>query len=149
MTKRIKYILAMAMAVLMTVATFGTVAVSAAAEETQNTNRVIYFENTKNWDKVYAYTWPEEGTADVAFPGTEAKMVGKVVRDGQTYEVFAYVLDADDDYIVFNEGFEHGQQSSDIKLAYHQWGDKLIVELDKDNKAIIGHYFNPATLLPC
>ena len=161
MKKIIMHIVSLALVALMAVPVFGCVMASAASEETATTNKVIYFEDTKNWGKAFAYTWEVEevegadgqitevAVAKTAFPGTEMRMVGKVYRDGEYRNVFSCVIDEDADFIIFSQGFEHGQQSAAVNLTENNWGGNLIVSLDVNNNALVGHFFEPSMLLPC
>ena len=76
-----------------------------------------------------------------AFQGTqELEKVGTTYTlDGKPHDVYKVVVNDKDQGIIFNEGFEHGQQSSDISLQY-KWGGANSISLDKDNKAEIGHF---------
>ena len=78
-----------------------------------------------------------------AFQGTqELEKVGTTYTlDGKPHDVYKVVVNDKDQGIIFNEGFEHGQQSSDISLQY-KWGGANSISLDKDNKAEIGHFFD-------
>ena len=106
-----------------------------------------YFINNKDWDNVYAYTWEKNGSTVIerkgAFQGTqELEKVGTTYTlDGKPHDVYKVVVNDKDQGIIFNEGFEHGQQSSDISLQY-KWGGANSISLDKDNKAEIGHFFD-------
>ena len=114
----------------------------------------LFFINTKDWENVYAYTWSEEGVAPASFPGEELELIGHLrvwnndIRDYEIKEVYILEnLGDEDDFVVFSEGFDHGQQSNDVCIKY-KWGGYNEVRLDENNKGLIGHYFNPGDIIP-
>lgn len=142
MKKSIKHIIAVAMAVLMTVATFGTVAVSAA--DNTNPDFAVYFENEKNWKDVYAYVWnPETGEENAPWPGVKLELVGTTnfgTMGRSANEIYEFECDNTQALrVIFNEGFDHGQESSSIDIRTF-FGSICLVGLDKDNNATIGHF---------
>ncbi len=106
-----------------------------------------YFINNKDWDNVYAYTWEKNGSTVIerkgAFPGTqEIEKVGTTyILDGKPHDVYKVVVNDKDQGILFNEGFEHGQQSSDVSLQY-KWGGANAISLDENNNALISRFFD-------
>lgn len=73
----------------------------------------VYFENIKDWSKVYAYCW---GTSsEKAWPGTEMTATTEVTgTHGKT--VYKYTVNAAEyDNIIFSDG--NGQQTVDIALT--------------------------------
>ena len=81
------------------------------SDDTDNdTNDVIsncvYYKNTNNWSKVYAYYWSDENTQMTTWPGVEMTSLG----DG----VYGIVIPEEADYIIFSNG--SGSQTSDITL---------------------------------
>lgn len=139
MKKSIKHILAIAMAVLMTVATFGTVAVSATILPADPYARTIYFVNVKGWDNVSAHTWTDGSMPEVPFPGNPMEMVGTIDAtdimngiNGTDFEVYKLELQRGDDKTIFNEGYCGGQQSKTLYtgLAY---ADTAFYGLDTNN----------------
>ncbi len=132
---------------LVAVMMFSTVAIATSAAEYDEYTRTIYFIDNKEWGNVSAYTWSEENGAEVAFPGVKIDKVGTTDLLTQTYDVYAVQVDKNDDFIVFNQGFEHGQQSTDIDLRY-PWGGVNIIYLDQNNKAMVSHFFDLSRLTP-
>ena len=136
---------------LVAVMMFSALSVASSAAEYDEYTRTIYFINNKEWGNVNAYTWSEENGAETAFPGVEIEKVGTTdIRSDiltDTYDVYALEVDKNDDYVIFNQGFEHGQQSSKVDLRY-PWGGVNIIYLDKDNNAIVGHFFDLSRLTP-
>lgn len=115
---------ATALSSLMAISTVGAVSASAAVPTTTDTSRTIYFINNKGWDTVFDYTWGT-GVKEVAFPGTEMNEVGTTDvlkgyttdKDNEnTFEVYSATVNADSK-ILFDEGTEHGQQSTDLDLS--------------------------------
>lgn len=174
MNRKIKHIIALSLAVLLAVSAFGTVAVSAAGNNRHtSTDFAVYFENCKNWEQVWAYTWYENDITDakgnvigkevievVPFPGVKLSEAGtttfidKVEYPSDTeHGIFEYKCDEvydqviedkvyDRAFVIFNQGFEHGQQSSEIHIGKF-FSDIHLVGLDKDNNATIAHYVSP------
>ena len=136
---------------LVSVMMLSTLSVATSAAEYDEYTRTIYFINNKEWDSVSAYTWSDENGEEVAFPGVKIEKVGTtdmrsdILTD--TYDVYAINVDKNDDYVIFNEGFEHGQQSTTVDLRY-PWGGVNIIYLDKDNNAIVGHFFDLSRITP-
>ncbi len=135
----------MVMAVLMLAATLGTVAVSAA---TDNSDFAVYFENEKNWNQVYAYVYTKDGEENAPWPGVKLDKVGtttlidKVLYPNDTkHDIYEFECEktTDEIYVIFNEGIAHGQQASAIHMGKF-FGNIHLVGLDKDNNATIGHY---------
>ena len=116
-------------------------------ENDLKTTQEVYFINNKDWKNVYAYTWEKNGSTVTerkgAFPGTqELQKVGTTYTlDGKPHDVYKVDINSKDQGILFNEGFEHGQQSSDVSLQY-KWGGANAISLDKDNKALVAHFFD-------
>lgn len=142
MTKRIKYIVAMAMAVLMLAATFGTVAVSATTLPEDPYTRTVYFVNVKDWDNVSAYTWTQGEMPEVPFPGNPLEFVGTVDLtaieygiNGEDFEVYKMEIKDGDDLTIFNEGYCGGQESKPLytRLPY---ADIEFYGLDTNNYAV-------------
>ncbi len=174
MSRKIKRISALVMAVLMAAAVFGTVAVNAAGNNSHTSGDfAVYFENCKNWEQVWAYTWYENDITDAngkvigkevievtPFPGVELSKVGtttlidKVEYPNATeHEIYEYKCEEvydqviedkiyDRAFVIFNQGFEHGQQSSATHIGKF-FSDIHLVGLDKDNNAIVAHYVSP------
>ena len=114
----------------------------------------LYFINNKDWEDVYAYTYSEEGVAEASFPGEELELIGHIkvwnndIRDYELKEVYLVEdLGDEDDFIIFSEGYDHGQQSNDISIKY-KWGGYNVIDLDVNNKGLIGHFFNPNEIIP-
>ena len=130
---------AVALSTLMTVSAAGAVTASAAEVTEHSDTRTVYFINNKEWKDVYSYTWSEDGS-DVAFPGKEIFQVGTTDILGTSYELYAVDVYTDEcTNILFDQGFEHGQQSSDIDLTETCAN---CFYLDKDNKAVEIHAFS-------
>ena len=68
------------------------------------------FINTKDWEKVYVWTWNEEGNLYAEWPGEEITKTSKQV-DGHDVYVWTYTGDFIPGYIIFNNGVE---QTSDF-----------------------------------
>ena len=152
MNKFTKRILSLALVAMMMVTLVGSFSVSAA--ETEDGTRTIYFLNNKGWEDVYAYTYSEEGVAEVSFPGEELELIGHIkvwnndIRDYELKEVYLVEdLGDEDDFIIFSEGYDHGQQSNDISIKY-KWGGYNVIDLDVNNTGLIGHFFNPNEIIP-
>lgn len=124
----------------------------------------LYFINNKNWENVYAYTYKyidEKGPKDESnvlkdkdFPGEKLESVGKIKwwnEETRSYEMKDVYevndLGADDDYIIFSQGFDHGQESKPILIKY-KWGGYNVVSLDANNIGTLGHFFNPNDIVP-
>ncbi|MBQ2825016.1 MAG: hypothetical protein IJF19_01965 [Clostridia bacterium] len=174
MSKKIKSISALVMAVLMVFTAYGTVAVSAAGNNSHTSaDFAVYFENCKNWERVWAYTWYENDITDangkvigkevievMPFPGVELSKVGKTTLidkveypNATEHEIYEYKCEEvydqviedkvyDRAFVIFNQGFEHGQQSSATHIGKF-FSDIHLVGLDKDNNAIVAHYVSP------
>lgn len=173
MDRKIKHIIALALAVLTVFAVFGTVAVSATDNNLKSADFAVYFENQKNWNQVWAYTWMEKDIKDpvtnevigtevsevVPFPGVELSEVGTTTfidkveyPDATEHGIFEYKCEEykqvmedktyDRAFVIFNQGFEHGQQSSAIHIGKF-FSDIHLVGLDKDNNATIAHFVSP------
>lgn len=106
---------AIGLSTLMAVSATGAVTASAAEVTTTDTTKTIFFINNKCWDEVYDYTWDANGE-DVAFPGEEMTAVGTTDVLGTSYSVYTATVNSDDS-VIFSEGFDHGQQSNEIKLS--------------------------------
>ncbi len=137
------------MLILTLVATmmFSTLSVATNAAEYDEYTRTIYFIDNKEWGTVSVYIWSEENGAQTAFPGVEIDKVGTTDLLTETYNVYAVEVDKDDDYIIFNQGCEHGQQSTTVDLRY-PWGGTNIISLDQNNKAMVSHFFDLSRLTP-
>ena len=66
----------------------------------------IYFKNTSNWSKVYAYYWSDSNTQMVKWPGKAMTSVGN--------GVYSIELPEDAQYIIFTNG--SGSQTGDLTL---------------------------------
>ncbi len=170
MNRKIKHILAIALAVLMIVGAFGAFAVSAAAEVPEF---AVYFQNEKNWGKVSAYTYFEKDIKDPVtnevirteitevkpFPGVALEKVGTTTLidkvqypDVTEHDIYEYNCEEykkamesgeyDRAFVIFNGGEEHAQQSSEIHLGKF-FGGRHLVGLDNDNNATIAHFVSP------
>ena len=170
MNRTIRNIIAIVLA-LLSVASIGAIAVSATGnyyDPETDPAFAVYFEDCKNWNQVWAYTWMEkdiknakgdviatEITEVAPFPGIELSEVGKTTLidkveypDVTEHDIFEYKCgeyrkgmenaEYDRAFVIFNQGFEHGQQSSAIHVGKFFCGIHL-VELDKDNNATIAH----------
>lgn len=132
---------ATALSALMAISATGAVTASAATNDTTNNKeaRTVYFINNKNWDDVYSYSWNADGSS-VAFPGSEMKEIGTTGILGTSYSLYSTTVYTDTaDNILFDTGFEHGQQSSDIDLTKTSAN---CFYLDNDNKAVEIHAFS-------
>lgn len=146
MSKIFKHVLSLVMAVLMVVPVVGSFAVSAA--ETQDETRTIYFLNNKGWEDVFGYTWSNDGTMKTSFPGEKLEKVGTVgYMCGGIYDVYAVEVGENDDYVIFSEGFEHGQQSSTVATDEAKDGD-ILIWLDDNNNSLIHYYFKESCINP-
>ncbi len=146
MNKFIKNVLALVLVAIMMVPVVGSIAVSAA--EVQDETRTIYLLNNKGWEDVYAYTYSEEGVVKASFPGEKLEKVGTVgYMCGGIFDVYAIEVGENDDFVIFSEGFEHGQQSSTVATAEAKDGD-ILVWLDNNNKSLIHYYFDSSTINP-
>lgn len=132
----------------------------------------VYFEDCKNWGDVWAYVWMENDIKDAegnvigkeieevtSWPGVQLEKVGttnhidKVEHPGATqFDIFEFrpgefkVGMENGEYhrafVIFNQGFEHGQQTTPLHIGKFFCGIHL-VDLDKDNNAIVGHSISP------
>ncbi|MBQ2276685.1 MAG: starch-binding protein [Lachnospiraceae bacterium] len=66
----------------------------------------MFYKNTKNWSKVYAYYWSNSNTKMTKWPGKKMTSVGNGV-----YEI---TIPKDAQYIIFNNG--NGSQTGDLKI---------------------------------
>lgn len=84
----------------------------------KNPYRTILFENTRNWDNVYAYTGSIYGLALDDYPGT---LITETITDDDGDEY--YVVKANDAIgsITFNNGYDEFAMSIDADDIY--WGD--------------------------
>ena len=132
---------------LVAVMMFSTLSIVTSAAEYDEYTRTIYFIDNKEWGNVNAYTWSEKNGAETAFPGVAIDKVGTTDLLTQTYDVYAVKVDKNDDYVIFNQGFEHGQQSTTVDLRY-PWGGVNIIYLDQNNNAMVSHFFDLSRLTP-
>lgn len=146
MNKFIKNVLALVLVAIMMVPVVGSIAVSAA--ETQDETRTIYYLNNKGWEEVYVYVWSNDGTMKTSFPGEKLDKVGTVgYMCGGIYDVYAVEVGENDDYVIFSEGFEHGQQSSTVATDEAKDGD-ILIYLDDNNNSLIHYYFKDSCINP-
>ncbi len=132
---------------LVAVMMFSTLSVATSAAQYDEYTRTIYFIDNKEWGNVNAYTWSEENGEEVAFPGVKIDKVGTTDLLTQTYDVYAVNVDKNDDYVIFNQGFKHGQQSTTVDLRY-PWGGVNIIYLDQNNNAMVSHFFDLSRITP-
>lgn len=94
-----------------TVQTTTAQTVPSTAAQTEPTTEVkgnyIYFQNTKNWQSVYAYLWSDGSEGPVAWPGTEMTLVAN--------GVYKIELPNGINRVVFNNG--SGDQTEDITIS--------------------------------
>ena len=79
---------------------------SADSSTTETVGNYIYFKNTSNWSKVYAYYWSDSNTQMVKWPGKAMTRVGN--------GVYSIELPEDAQYIIFTNG--SGSQTGDLTL---------------------------------
>lgn len=176
MNTKIKHIMAMTMAVLMTVVAFGTVTVGATGnfyDPEEDPCYASYFADCKDWGQVWAYTWMENDIIDpvtkevigkeitelAPFPGVEFTKAGTTTcidkveyPDSTEQDIYEYNSAADKKvwenggydrgFVIFNQGTEHGQQTSAIHVGKF-YGGITLVSLDKDNNAMEAHFISP------
>ena len=70
------------------------------------TDENIFYKNTNNWSKVYAYYWSDENTQMTSWPGVEMTSLGN--------DIYGIEIPEDADYIIFTNG--EGAQTEDITL---------------------------------
>lgn len=146
MGNNITKIISVALIVVMALSALGCVMVG--AEGYDEYTRTIYFFNCKDWDEVYAYIWSDSGESEMTFPGIKLEKVGttdmidRTIYADEQFDVYALDLKSGDDYVIFSEGFEHGQQSSTVITKY-PWGGINFVSLDLNNVAMVGHFLHP------
>ena len=75
-------------------------------ETTSKSDSNIYYKNTKNWSKVYAYYWSDSNPTMIKWPGKEMTNVGN-----NTYGI---KVPTTAKYIIFTDG--NGNQTSDITM---------------------------------
>ena len=76
------------------------------------TAKTVYYQNTNNWNKVYAYYWSNSNKTMTTWPGEKMTSVGN--------GVYSINVPSDADYIIFTNG--SGTQTDDLTIA----GDKKI-----------------------
>ncbi len=82
--------------------------------QNEDGSHYVYFTNNHNWDKVYVYSWDEDGNSLSDFwPGNE--VVNKTTN-GYGEEIFLCEIPNNADGIIFNNG--EGLQSEDV---YDTW----------------------------
>ena len=75
-------------------------------ETTVASDSNIFYKNTKNWSKVYAYYWSDSNTKMTTWPGVQMTNVGNNTYGANIPETA--------NYIIFSDG--NGNQTSDITL---------------------------------
>ncbi|MBQ7385688.1 MAG: hypothetical protein IJW04_04175 [Ruminococcus sp.] len=135
-------------------------------------NFAVYFEDCKNWNQVWAYVWTETDIKDsegnvidtivtevAPFPGIQLEKAGTTTLidkvehpDATQFDIYEfrpgeYKKGMEDGkyhraFVIFNQGFEHGQQSSAVHIGKFFCGIHL-VDLDKDNTTMVGHAISP------
>lgn len=90
----------------------------------------IFYQNTGNWNKVYAYYWSDENTQMTIWPGVEMTNFGN--------GVYGVEIPEDADYIIFSNG--EGTKTDDLTLAglnkiysNGNWSDYGNIDEDNDN----------------
>lgn len=73
---------------------------------TEPVGNYIYFKNTSNWSKVYAYYWSDSNTKMTTWPGEAMTSVGN--------GVYSIEIPEDAQYIIFTNG--NGTQTGDLTL---------------------------------
>lgn len=76
----------------------------------------VTFENTDNWEKVYAYVWSGTGnetTAPVAWPGTDITSTGS-----ENIYTFSRQLFSIPEYIIFNNGLSDSELEQTMDQAF-------------------------------
>lgn len=122
----------------------------------------IYFQNTKDWEDVYAYTvvyamdaegkyLKDENGKNIVVEETNGAWPGKKLDevigsgydyfDGKNHNVYPVSVHEGDSIVVFSEGKDHGQQSSDVNIQYI-WGGANLISLDQNNVGSLGHFNN-------
>lgn len=79
----------------------------------------VYYHNTNNWSKVYAYTWGDHGELLGSWAGTQASAVEG--NDGWYY--ITLTVPADEVNLIFNSG--DGSQTPDLNVA-SQKGERKV-----------------------
>lgn len=79
---------------------------SGDSSTTDPVGNYIYFKNTSNWSKVYAYYWSDSNTKMTTWPGEAMTSVGN--------GVYSIELPEDAQYIIFTNG--SGSQTGDLTL---------------------------------
>ena len=77
-----------------------------SSNQTEESNRYIYFKNTSNWSSVYAYYWSDANTKMTTWPGIKMENLGN--------GIYRVELPMDAEYVIFTNGM--GSQTGDIKL---------------------------------
>ena len=76
-------------------------------EETTVAGNYLYYKNSNNWSKVYAYYWSNSNTKMTTWPGKQMTSVGN--------GVYRIEVPSDAKYIIFNNG--SGSQTSDLTIS--------------------------------
>lgn len=76
-------------------------------DDDNKTEENIYYKNTNNWSKVYAYYWSDSNKAMTTWPGIEMSSVSG--------DVYTAKIPSDADYIIFSNG--SGAQTDDLTLV--------------------------------
>lgn len=100
MKRNLKRTISVVLTVLMILSTMivGVVTVNAATS-------TIYFKNSDNWSKVFAYTYNDKGGVGTEWPGTESTDVVD-----STNKIYKFTVDTNAKYIIFNNN--EGTQSN-------------------------------------
>ncbi|MGN0477151.1 MAG: leucine-rich repeat protein [Ruminococcus sp.] len=109
------------------------------------TTRTYYFENNRNWNQVYAYTWYYNKTSSSAvktkeWPGEKMNYVGKS-SDGN--DIYSIDISSNMDYIIFDMG---SSQEQTIDIAFENYKDcnafRLSPNMENNHYKVEGFKYN-------